>query len=167
MRSVDALRLLAVLVCAVAACGGDDDGNSGVDPEKTLDQVTIEEAMDLCEWSVDQVQDDFVRFSCFVEAIADSQGDPDADCEALAEECIDDPPGEDAVECEVDPDTFEDSLPDCASEITVADLEDCYAALIDTIEDAAGDISCDSVPVIDAFPDACVDIDDRCPDLFD
>ena len=124
--------------------------------------------MDLCEWSLGQTQDDFVRILCFVEAIAESQDDPDVDCETFAEDCIDDSSNTvDELECEIDPETFGEELPDCASEVTVAELEDCYSAIIGVLQEAADDISCESVPVVDPFQGPCDDLEDRCPDLFD
>jgi hypothetical protein len=168
MRAADVLGPLCAVLVSAAACGGDDDIDSGVDPDKTLEELSNSEVMDLCESTLDRVADAFVTIFCFTDAIAESQQDPDADCETLAEECLDDPPSsDDELACEIDPETFDDELPACAAEITVAEMEDCFTNVVQELEQAADEISCDSVPVPPVFAELCMDIVDQCPDLFE
>lgn len=167
--------LCGVLLCTLVACGGDDDG-SGVDSDKTLDEVTIGEAMDLCEAEFDSISaDDIFTVACFLFAIGESEGDPEADCDALAQECLDLPEDQrpdTEAECEIDPESFGD-LPACASEITVGELEDCIFGISDAFADLADEVSCDlsSDEVIDALDfagvSACASIQERCPELFE
>jgi hypothetical protein len=155
------------LALALGACGGDDDG-SGVDGDKTLDQLSDAEVEDLCEWSFDLVSDgDAIRFACYLVALSTSEGDPEA-CETLAQACVDDAPpiDRDEIDCTADV----EELPACAADITVAELEACSEGTADLVANLADEISCDSSPddVLDfEAPAACIALEEQCPELFD
>lgn len=151
------------LLSLLVACGGDDDGSSGVESDKTLDEVTIGEAMDLCEWERDIFPtEDFAKLVCYAAALQS------ADCETFVQDCLDEPSDPvDESSCEIDPEDF-DNPPACYSEITVGELEGCIEAIIDVVAAAADDVSCDSSPddIDIPLPDVCLELQDQCPDLF-
>lgn len=157
-----------VLAAMVAAACGDDGGTSGVDGDKSLDQLSPAEATDLCDWGASLLaQDEVTRFACYYAALVFNQ-DSDA-CEAMAQECIDEaePIDPDDIEC-----TFQDELPACASEVTVAEVEACARDALGILIDIAEDISCDSDPEeIDLLaleePASCQAIEEKCPELFE
>jgi hypothetical protein len=172
MRKTCGMVLVGML--ALAGCGGDDDGSgdtSGVDSSSTLDELTAAEANDFCEWSAGLIDTQaIVDFTCYVAAIVASQQSEDVVCEDFAADCIDqtEPPS-DAIECQVDAD-----LPDCASEVTVGEFEDCLIAFVDQLVDIIDDVSCDTAledlpeDIGDvALPAACMSIQEVCPDLFE
>jgi len=152
------------VAAALAACGDGGSSGSGVDGDKTLDQLSDDEAVDLCEWSSTLISDEeLTRFGCYFAALLVSESRDQ--CEDLAQQCIDDAEPDEGIECVADGD-----LPECASQVTVAEIEDCTADTIDQVEDIAGDISCDTDPQ-DIFtidqPPSCIEIEDKCPELFD
>src|SRR5262245_43138863 len=123
--------LVATLVVflATGACGGDDDNgvDSGVDPAKPLDMLTDEEAVDLCEAALEATTDEDLKIiACYGFAIALTEEAPETDCEMEAQDCIaepDDPGPEDPCA-----NATAAALPECASEVTVGEFEDCTGA---------------------------------------
>ncbi len=159
---------LALAAMVAAACGGDDDGgSSGVDGDKRLDELSADEAADICDWGLSLVDpDQFERLDCYLEALLSTQ---DAEmCEEVAQECIDniEPGDPTAGEC-----IFEEP-PACGSEVSVAEIEACLRDSVALIEDVVGAVDCDLSPEdIDDVdleqPASCALVEDKCPGLFE
>jgi hypothetical protein len=168
-------RRLGFLVAAfLLACGGDDD--SSVDGDKTMAELSDAELMDFCEWSLHLVpEEEASRFTCYSTAIRVSDGDEEA-CQEVADSCLEDTEEQD----DIDPADFvcrEDvDLPDCASEVTVAEVERCYQAVADQLVDLFAEVSCQTQPedlpddlngdTLPAPPD-CETIVEECPELLE
>lgn len=166
-RRAGLAALLAAAMVA-AACGGDDGGSSGVDGDKRLDELSQEEATDFCEWGLSLLDgDEVTRFGCYLTALVFS---PDAEtCEIVAQECIDEAEPIDPAEAECE---FEEDLPPCASEVTVAEMEDCARDAVGVLAALADDITCDSDPeeledLSLEQPASCLAIEEKCPELFE
>ena len=159
---------LALAAMVAAACGGDDDGgSSGVEGDKTLDQLTPQEATDLCEWGLSLLEgDEFERLDCYLEALLST---PDAEtCEEVAQECIDNAEPSDPADGEC---TFEDP-PACGSEVSVAEIEACARDSFALIEDVIEAVDCDFDPEdledLDVEqPASCALVEEKCPELFE
>lgn len=158
---------LALAAMVAAACGGDDGGSSGVDGDKTLDQLTEEEATDLCEWGLSLLEgDELERFDCYLEALVST---PDVEtCEEVAQECIDNIEPSDPTDGEC---RFEDP-PACASEVSVAEIEACTRDSFALVEDVFEAVDCDFNPDdLEDFdleqPASCVLVEEKCPELFE
>lgn len=156
-----------LLALVLPACGG--GGGSGVDGDKELGELSQEEVVEFCEWSLDLVsRDDTIRFGCYLAALALSGGDAEQ-CQEIADQCIeeeaaepDEPSEEVCAEAE--------GFPPCAAELTVDQLESCSEDSADQLHDVAEDISCDGA--VEDFediesPGSCDVIEEACPDLFD
>lgn len=194
------VRLVAVgfFSLAVAACGGDDDdtsddggdtaddgdGGDGGDGDggdgdggQTLDQLTDDEAADICETTGEIVSiEALLDFSCYYAGLIQLQKNPEFDCEGFAQQCIDttEPPDIEVTTCWIDPGLF--VLPECASEITVDDVVDCLNGTAEQIADILDGISCDTdfedVVSIEELatlelPAACLAIQEACAGLLD
>ncbi len=148
----------------LAACGG-SDGGSGVDRSKTLDAVTAEEAMDICESAADLVsEEDSIRVNCYFGAIIAAALDPEVDCETEAQACIDNPEPSEEDDCAVD----DADLPECASMVTVGEIEDCQEANADAFAELADSISCDTdLESVGEQEPECAEIQEKCPELFE
>ena len=69
--------ILFLSALALGACsGGDDGGSSGVDSSKTLDEVTLDDAVAFCEWSEDLVDPaSEKKLGCIFTGLFTGQGD--------------------------------------------------------------------------------------------
>jgi hypothetical protein len=165
------------LFCAaLAACGGDGGGGSGVDGDRAFADTTVDERVQICSWYADVYIDaDLVRFGCFGVAIDAAAGDREL-CQDLAQQCLDQQSEEDLdvalrdeLECNLD---YLAILPACGSQLTVDAFEDCMGGYVANLEDVAADASCDSTleelrRAIDLreLPE-CADLVEACPDLL-
>jgi hypothetical protein len=148
-----------LVIGLIAGCGGGDGGSSGVDPDKTLDQVTVDEAMDICEAAQNQISEEDAKIVlCYFTGILFGG----ENCEMVAQDCIADPDSVEEEECDV----TVDNLPECASQVTVGELEACQAAQARQISELADTVSCESDPNFDT-PAACAAVEEKCPELFE
>jgi len=160
---------LCALALALSACSDDDGpGSSGVDPAKTLDQVSQEDVDALCDWAYGLISDeDILRFGCYFAGVTRSGGDRSA-CEEFVQTCLDEarPIDRDQLQC-----TLGEDLPACAREITVEEIEDCMAAGAGQFGDFANAASCDSSPDDFGGPaersPACDAVAEQCPELYE
>jgi hypothetical protein len=165
-----ALTFVLALQLAVVACGGDDDGDLGFDPDTTYDQATVEEAMAFCEHiqaSVDRAAEQ--KIDCYVEGIV-AQDQEGADCQAVADACLEEPVDDDPADCGDITQEEIDDAPDCADQVTFGEVLDCFDALGDQNASVAGEISCDSdlEEILDTpQPEACTRVISQCPELFE
>jgi hypothetical protein len=166
-------------------CGGDDDddaaGDDGGDvaddggdenSDTTLDQLSAGEAQAFCEEVLDVFDtDDFVRFACTSVGLSQYPDDPDA-CNAAVDDCIEmqEIPAQEPV-CYVDPEEVT-ALPECASEITLGELQTCLEAFYDDLVAALDAFTCDSSledpPELPTeLPEECAAIQAACTELFE
>ena len=179
-------RLVAVFAIVFAcACGGDDDGGDGGDgvgddggdggddagddggPDEStaLSELSTAEATELCE-ALNVTLDDALlslqTVTCYLGGLAMK------DCEGYVDGCLaKEPVGEAPIECNL---SSPAELPECAADVTVGDLTDCFDGLFDVWGALADEITCDSVPEdfdeeIAVLPEACEMLLDLCPDL--
>lgn len=164
-RTIVSLKL-CLLVSTTACTGGTGGrGGSGVDKTKTVSEITADEATAVCQYGKSPLsEEDYRRGICTYLGI--EEGSP-LGCQIAFEECI-------AGSFEVFKDCSEEaasvgSLPECASLITVAELEDClYAETALEASDLAR-VSCDTpAEEIPEFrrPVECEKLDEVCPTLF-
>jgi hypothetical protein len=88
-------RFFAALFVVVAACGG----GSGVDGDKYVDELTAEEARQLCEWGVEKQGGPMTKMCgggvtitvrTVDECVASFQGEGAPHCQvSVAEDCLD------------------------------------------------------------------------------
>lgn len=188
MRGQGASRLLvAGLFALLVACGGDDDDDGDVTDgtddsgdvadddggsDTTIDQLSDAEAAELCAEATDILSSDvFLEFTCYLIAISTYPDDVDL-CTADAEDCLATMEPISEFECWIDPDTVA-VLPDCASDISAADFQDCMLANVQQIVDFIDGIDCetsfDELPTDPAdfeLPEECAAIEAACPELF-
>ena len=180
-----AVMILATAVLAGgvgAGCGGDDDDSSGGDfttgiaPNKLLSDVTAEEATTACENLTARVEttlnpDKIARAICTL--VGAATADTKDACEAIRDDCLDDPmAGQAAGEVEGPECDGESDLAQCTG--TVAQLESCVNDTLDQFEAFLSQFSCDDAATIDesAFeemdslgfeePASCADV--GCPE---
>jgi hypothetical protein len=157
---------LVLATLTIAACGGDDD--DGVDGSLTLDALSADERVALCN----EVQSsapsdaDSHRVDCYASALFGGS----ADCQADVDACLAEPPAPE--EDEPCADAEDAVLPDCANEVTVSELRACVRAQSTVLGQIADEISCESDPddLLTQVSDAsapCDLIDEQCPDLLD
>ncbi len=155
---------IALLSLGLAACGGGDgDSGSGVDSSKALSDVTPAEQQDLCDYGQSLVSaEDSKSLGCYFSAIFFSE--TEADCQTAYDACM------------AEPDNTEQSCdlgtpPDCASEVTVGEMEACAREQANAVTAAAGSLSCASDPAelesLNELPPACKAVETKCPALFE
>jgi len=159
----------ALLCGALAACG--DGGGSGVDPDKTLGETTEGERETMCEWYAEEIGDaDVARVSCYIAALVVTENNPALDCEELAQECLED---EEAAQPDLEcgeTDVF-GGLPECATDLSVGELEGCLSGFIAQVEQVSEEASCEgtSEELFEAFDlgtvRACEALLEACPEL--
>jgi hypothetical protein len=154
--------------------GGDDDGDDGDDGGDdggvTLAELSEEDARALCEEALDGFGEAITELICYATGIGSSGGDVEA-CEMTVADCIAETEPMDEA-CAVDPDD-EMELPDCADEITVAEMRTCIEATRDQFLALVEGISCESD--VEDLPDAenielpeeCMALQAQCPELFE
>lgn len=156
------VSLLFAFSIAGAACSS---GGSGVSSSKPVSEFTQEDADKFCAYTDElfaEIEEDFVKVLCY--AIAAAFSDGEAECEMLAQDCIEDPgeEEEEEFECELG------DLPECASEVTAGEVEDCLEADAAQIESFAKTVNCasDFEQGLADTPE-CQAIEEKCPGFFD
>jgi hypothetical protein len=166
-------RLLALLVSSLglAACGGgggdgiNGDEGSGLDGSRTLDTLTDEERVQLCEYSESlQDLDAGPQLRCYLIGIF--QSSEGGNCQEIADACI--ATAEPASRmCES---AAELEYPECASLVSVSEMETCKVAQVTQLN--SNSISCDSTDeevseaINPSYPAACAPAQEKCPALF-
>lgn len=159
-----------LLAFAVAACSGGDGGGSGVDSSKVLTDLTDADEIALCEhFSSTEagLEDDNAKITCYYQGI--SAALEGGDCQATTDACIAaEMPGE-PEDCST---AGDEMYPSCASMVTVGDMEACFGAFFDQAANFADGLSCatdlaEFETVLSALPQACLDVQTKCPDLFE
>jgi len=167
------LTSLLVLILAFFSNGCGDDGGSGVDPDKSVTEVTKEEAMQICEASLGSVGDLLVELNCTVKGVV-AEAESTGDCETVRDECIENPDPEDSdegVNCEVTDQDLAD-VADCTG-VTVGDLEECFGDQREVFEGFAGQVTCEStlaeLEMLDEPDDqaSCKAQEEKCPGFAD
>jgi hypothetical protein len=133
----------AGLLPAVHGCGG-GGFNSRVDGSKQLEDISADEAKQLCEDANDYADStigsaELEKYGCSVAAIytgAGSVDDPKGDCQTAYDACIANPPGN-TTSCDMA------TSPPCTA--TVDDYEKCIEETAAAIEDFVSSFSCDKV----------------------
>lgn len=195
------VSLLAI--SSVTACGSDDDGggdggggalDSGVDADKSGEDLTSDEIESICEAGAEYTQDKLTssstrtalcRFAGVMAAIT-LGGDAEAMqsmCEMTYEactDCIDDPDGPGCDELDPgageEPECGDEEVPsDCSS--TVGEIEACFKASIDQsiamFSDVPGcdELSEDTEPPDMAeepeSPEVCKTVEENCPEALE
>lgn len=157
-------RLVAVLFAFSIAGAACSSGGSGVSSSKPLSDFTQEDADKFCAYVDDvyaDLDDDFLKIYCYAFSSFFAEGE---ECEMLAQECIEegfDEEEEEEFECELG------DLPECASEVTAGELEDCLEEEADDVESFARTVNCDTDFEQDLpLTPACQRIEDKCPGFF-
>ncbi|HTE55586.1 MAG TPA: hypothetical protein VK698_32250 [Kofleriaceae bacterium] len=163
-----------VLSLGLAACGDGGHTDTGLDPDRPLTDLAVDELERICralyqtDLGLDQEQLD--RWSCYVTAIGLREAFPllFADCEGTARDCLADPGASTGSEdCDLDQEDA-DELPACAAEVSVGDIERCIDQMSERARDLADTLSCDIDPdLVLRLPSVCDEIDTRCPGLLD
>jgi hypothetical protein len=161
--------LLTSMCLALTACGGDDDG-SGVDADKPFSEATVDDAQALCEYTEGLIDPEVSqKIQCYAEGIFGEQQEQ-GDCQTIVDDCLAEPLEEEPSECgQIDDEDVAD-LPECASEVTFGEYEDCVDAVAVRSVELADDISCETSleDLLDeGLPQACAHIEEVCPDLLD
>jgi hypothetical protein len=159
--------LLASCLLSFAACSGGDTG-SGVDGAKTFNNVTAEEAVQICEYEQSRIPDaDLKKLGCYYGAI--TQSETEEACQIIFDACIAEPNTDPVVDECADAGSDLDTLPECASMVTVGEIADCSSASQAAITTLVNSIDC-STPAEDltepAQPAQCAAIDEKCPGLL-
>ncbi len=166
---IQTLSLLAGLVALplVACGGGSGDGALGTDiaPDTRLSELSQEESNELCEASSAEFDSrDSESVSCYF--LAQLTSSSQEQCQAAYDQCMQDPV--EVTDCEEDAlDTAE--LPDCASEVTVGEMESCFQAQADMMRELEASLSCDPEAddvALPETPEECQRLEDKCPELF-
>ena len=158
------LATAVALSLSLGACtGGTGDGgggdSSGVETSKSLDTLSGDELVDLCDYGarvVDRAK--LYDFVCYRQGVQGSQ--QGGDCEAIYSECI----------ATVGPfECLGENMPLCASEITVGEIEGCLRAQ-ERDYDFSGISSLSTLEEIEekssqTEPSECAAIEQQCPDL--
>jgi hypothetical protein len=157
------VSLLFAFSIAGAACSSGGSGVSSSKPVSEFDQGDVDKFCDYTDELFSEIEEDFVKVLCY--ALAAAFGDGEEECEMLAQECIE---GEEEEEEEEEDQCELGDLPDCASEITAGELEDCLEAEADQISTFARTVNCAS-DFEQAFvdPPECQAIEAKCPGFFD
>lgn len=164
MKTKLLLPILASCLLSFTACGDDDEG-LGVDSSKSLSEVTPAEAQEICDWGDTLIsEDDDKMIGCYIEGIfADQSGG----CQAAFDACMAAPAEVDDTDDSCDIDT----LPACASEVTVGEMETCMRAQAESFTTLGKSLSCEStsgdLENLDDMPAACEAANTKCPALFD
>ena len=178
-------RLGQALVSAVflfALGCGDDDGdggggsgvNSGISGSKVVEDLSDDEATKLCE-SVSNAGDSLGEISddqgCIAGGAATTENK--AACEEFVETCQMQP--DDGDDDEPDEEPEEGSCDDAADvfegcKATVAEVENCFNALIDQFHEIE-DLTCDdagsvTLEELQGLPGACDAVQEKCPSAF-
>ena len=161
MKIIIAMVAAASLSLSLSACsGGSGNGDSsGVETSKTLDTLSGDEVVDLCDYGARVVERSQVYdFVCYRRGVEESL--QEGDCERIYSECI----------ATISPfECLGENRPACASEITVGEIEQCLRAQ-ERDYDFSG-ISClSTIEEIEersnqAEPPECAAIDQQCPGL--
>jgi hypothetical protein len=177
--------IMVVLLAGAVGCGGDDDGadggddvaddgddlgdggdDGGVDSATPLSELSNSDAEALCDEVADTLDgglDALQTVTCYLTGIAMGE----EACDAAVEDCLAEEPMESPISCELSAGA---ELPECAADVTVGDFLDCFDGFIGVWEGLADEVSCDSDPAdigegLAAFPEACVDLYELCPEL--
>jgi hypothetical protein len=161
--------LFVSLLVALASCtgGGSGGGGSGVDDSKTVNNITATEATAICEYGKSPLSEaDYKRGVCIFFGL--QNGGNAEGCLIAFDQCMESTTGDGFKDC-TDAAESVGTLPECASLITVAELEEClYAETALEASDLAS-ISCDtSLDDLPEFkrPFECEKVDELCPSLF-
>ena len=166
-------RLAALFACSLLIACGDFD--SGVDDSKKVEQITQEEAEQLCsstgDYASEQITADQTKqFGCYFGGLRAAEFmvalQPNADFAMACMTSYD--------ECMMQPDMTQMSQDDCSGamppancDVTVAEYEDCVQERIQLTKEAISQVSCErmSLQVITGVEDGpnCQAIKDRCP----
>jgi hypothetical protein len=147
------------------ACSG---GEGGLDGDKDLGSLNDSEVTAFCEFSESLINlSDFSELSCYDDAIASTQAG--GDCETIFAQCIAESQPFD-LECGQNP---TNPFPECASLVTVAELQICMADRAELLNDR--DITCESASeevgaIFSEYfngplPASCREIEETCPVL--
>src|SRR5688572_8841989 len=111
---------LSSCIALAAACGG---GDSGVDEDKAIADLTDDEYVELCEASADDgpTPEQVQYVTCYITGLL--QSEDEAGCQELVDACLEEDP-EPADEC----DANDFDPPSCAADITVGEVNDCNDA---------------------------------------
>jgi len=159
---------LCLIMVAIAGCGDDkqSDGGTGLPASLKLDDVTNDQAAEICDWLTDKstVFEPTQDQECSALAVAGSQT-PEA-CEALSKSCNSskaDESEEGDEGCGLTRNNF------LGCQATVADLEACFDALRTAASEYFTKVSCADAGTGKTFnlPVTCVDLERRCPSIFD
>jgi hypothetical protein len=168
-NSLAALFASLLLSGACAADLGSDSG-SGVDDSKTVDQISAQEATAVCEYGSSAISDaDYKKGLCTFSGF-DRGGNPEG-CQAVFEECMAAPlEGPDAKNDCSEAATVVGNLPACASQITIAEMQDCLHAEYAQMAAEISGVTC-MTPIEDipeyVRPVECRTLDEQCPELFE
>jgi hypothetical protein len=160
--------LLSSCLLSFSACGG-GEGSSGVDGNKTLNNVTADEAVDLCEYANSRISDaDTKKMNCYFTAIF--QSETEEGCQTIFDSCIAAPDTEPVEDDCADAGSDLETLPECASMVTVAEVEACMNAQAADYSTLANSLSC-TTPADELEepprPAACQALDEKCPGILD
>lgn len=133
--------------------------------DQVVSDLTSEQLQQLCQETRGELdEEDLIQRDCTVDAVfrSDSEG---LDCSALLDECMMETTSY-PKPCESMP-----ALPDCASMVSVGELEDCYLASAARVVELVGEISCDTAPEtlgqkLDQPIAECQGLLESCPALF-
>lgn len=159
--------LIASCLLAGTACTGGGDEGSGVDGSKTLNNVTAEEAVDICEYEASRLNaGDSKKLGCYYAGIFQTQ--TEQACQTLFDACMAEASTEPTDSC-ADAAAELETLPECASMVSVAEIENCASAASAGISALANSLSC-STPGEEigepARPVECAAIDEKCPGIL-
>ena len=150
---------------------GENEGIS-VSDDRALAGLTRDEAVAFCEETNTLLGDgepSVLVFNCYFMAFQESLGEPTLDCEALAANCITDPPpGLISPPRDCDDPEFATQLGiNCTSD--VGTVRTCFRTLVGEIERLSDGLTCmnfgDRVNGAEQDPPTCMSLDDECPDF--
>jgi hypothetical protein len=177
MRTPTAIfhTLACTLACILAACGdGGGPVDSGLPPEKTVMELTTDEADKLCRANVEHLASqntaaELKEWSCVLagQMFAMKASNTPAECEQFAQLCRDGA-GEEAGNEEGGGDTCSLGFELTTCTATIADVEACMTEKNEAFGDGIRAASCDDVgkePVTPVTGPSCTKVKSTCPGI--
>lgn len=171
------LHILATTFASIlAACGGGGGGpvDSGLPPEKTVMELTVDEADTLCRANLDNLASqntaaELKEFACVLQGqiFAMAANNTPAECEKFAQMCRDGA-GEEGSNEEGGNDMCSLGFEQSTCTATVADVEACMTEKNEAIGDGIRAASCDDVgkePVTPVTGPSCTKVKTSCPGI--
>lgn len=157
---------LCLIMVALLGCGDDkkSETGTGLPQSLKLDDVTNDQAKDICDWLMDEgtVFSPTDQQLCTQVAVQSSQNPED--CAAFTKTCEPSMAQEpDDEECPLSRSNF------LGCQATVKDLEACFDAIRTAASDYFGKLSCNDAGLGKEFevPVECIDLERRCPSIFE